>query len=82
MHHIPLGQEADWVVMAAWLVQLRALLLLPADAPVQQEAAAEVEQLRTRLARCKPCGRGRLAGAAATARVRRIRPVRLRGTEK
>jgi segregation and condensation protein A len=46
---IPLGQKADWVVMAAWLVQLRARLLLPADAPVQQEAAAEVEQLRTRL---------------------------------
>jgi segregation and condensation protein A len=45
----PLGQKADWVVMAAWLVQLRARLLLPADAPVQQEAAAEVEQLRTRL---------------------------------
>jgi len=46
---IPLGQKADWVVMAAWLVQLRARLLLPADAPVQQEAAAEVEQLRIRL---------------------------------
>ncbi len=27
----PLGQKADWVVMAAWLVQLRAGLLLPAD---------------------------------------------------
>jgi segregation and condensation protein A len=46
---IPLGQKADWVVMAAWLVQLRARLLLPTDAPVQQEAAAEAEQLRTRL---------------------------------
>ena len=30
-------------------MQLRARLLLPAGAPVQQEAAAEVEQLRTRL---------------------------------
>jgi len=45
----PLGQQADWVVMAAWLVQLRTRLLLPADAPAQQEAAAEAEQLRTRL---------------------------------
>jgi segregation and condensation protein A len=46
---IPLGQQADWVVMAAWLVQLRTRLLLPADAPVRQEAAAEADQLRTRL---------------------------------
>jgi segregation and condensation protein A len=36
-------------VMAAWLVQLRARLLLPADAPGQQEAAAEADQLRTSL---------------------------------
>jgi segregation and condensation protein A len=28
---VPLGQKGDWVVMAAWLVQLRARLLLPAD---------------------------------------------------
>ena len=35
---MPLGQKADWVVMAAWLVQLRARLLLPADAPTQQDA--------------------------------------------
>ena len=46
---IPLGQKADWVVMAAWLVQLRARLLLPTDAPVQQEAQEEVCQLRGRL---------------------------------
>jgi segregation and condensation protein A len=46
---IPLGQRADWLVMAAWLVQLRTRLLLPADAPGQQEAAAEVDQLRSRL---------------------------------
>jgi segregation and condensation protein A len=46
---IPLGQKGDWVVMAAWLVQLRARLLLPQDAPTGQDAAAEVEQLRTRL---------------------------------
>jgi segregation and condensation protein A len=24
---MPLGQKADWVVMAAWLLQLRSLLL-------------------------------------------------------
>src|SRR5476651_496147 len=37
----PLAQKGDWVVMAAWLVQLRALLLLPADAPAQQNAVVE-----------------------------------------
>ena len=47
---VPLGQKGDWVVMAAWLVQLRSLLLLPADAPGRQDAAAEADQLRTRLA--------------------------------
>jgi segregation and condensation protein A len=46
---IPLGQMGDWVVMAAWLVQLRTRLLLPADAPAHQEAATEVDKLRTRL---------------------------------
>jgi segregation and condensation protein A len=46
---IPLGQKGDWVVMAAWLVQLRARLLLPADAPAQQEARVEADQLRGRL---------------------------------
>jgi segregation and condensation protein A len=35
--------------MAAWLVQLRARLLLPADAPAQQDAVAEADQLRGRL---------------------------------
>ncbi len=38
------------MVMAAWLVQLRARLLLPADAPTQQEAAMEASQLRGRMA--------------------------------
>src|ERR1700722_10249049 len=38
----PLGQKGDWVVMAAWLVQLRSRLLLPADSPAQQDAVAEV----------------------------------------
>ena len=46
---MPLGQKGDWVVMAAWLVQLRARLLLPADAPAQQEAAAEADVFRGRL---------------------------------
>ena len=46
---LPLGQKADWVVMAAWLVQLRARLLLPADAPAQQQAMAEAGQLRAQL---------------------------------
>ena len=46
---LPLGQKGDWVVMAAWLVQLRTRLLLPADAPEQREAAADAEQLRDQL---------------------------------
>jgi segregation and condensation protein A len=46
---IPLTQKGDWVVMATWLVQLRSLLLLPADAPAQQDAAAEADQLHGRL---------------------------------
>jgi segregation and condensation protein A len=46
---MPLGQKGDWVVMAAWLLQLRSRLLLPADAPAQQEAAAEADQIRRRL---------------------------------
>ena len=46
---VPLGQKADWVVMAAWLVQLRSRLLLPAELPAQQAAQAEVGQLRDRL---------------------------------
>jgi segregation and condensation protein A len=46
---MPLGQKANWVVMAAWLVQLRSRLLLPADAPTQQQAAAEADQFRVRL---------------------------------
>jgi segregation and condensation protein A len=44
-----LGQKGDWVVMAAWLVQLRSRLLLPVDAPAQQDAAAQAGQLRDRL---------------------------------
>ena len=44
-----LSQKGDWVVMAAWLLQLRSRLLLPADAPALQAAAAEADQLRERL---------------------------------
>ena len=46
---IPLGWKGNWVVMAAWLLQLRSLLLLPADAPARQDAAMEADQLRERL---------------------------------
>ena len=47
----PLGLQADWVVMAAWLVQLRSRLLLPADAAAQDAATREAAQLRRGLAR-------------------------------
>jgi segregation and condensation protein A len=45
----PLGRKGDWVVMTAWLVQLRSLLLLPVDHPAQRAAEAEADQLRERL---------------------------------
>ena len=45
----PLGQKGDWVVMAAGLVQLRSLLLLPVDAPARRQAEAAADQLRDRL---------------------------------
>lgn len=47
----PLGLQADWVVMAAWLVQLRSRLLLPAEAKASDAAAREAAQLRRGLAR-------------------------------
>jgi segregation and condensation protein A len=47
---LPLGQKADWLVMAAWLLQLRSRLLLPADAQAEQDAAVEADQLLGRLA--------------------------------
>ena len=46
---IPLGRQGDWVVMAAWLVQLRARLLLPADPAEGQAATADAAALRGRL---------------------------------
>jgi segregation and condensation protein A len=45
---VPLGQKGDWVVMAAWLLQLRTRLLLPTEA-AQQAAEVEAEDLRGRL---------------------------------
>jgi segregation and condensation protein A len=45
----PLGQKGDWVVMACWLLQLRSLLLLPADTAAHQAAQGEADQLRDRL---------------------------------
>jgi segregation and condensation protein A len=45
----PLSQKGDWVVMTAWLVQLRSRLLLPANPIAQQQAEAEAGQLRRRL---------------------------------
>ena len=46
---VPLGQQAGWVVMAAWLVQLRTRLLLPAEASAAQAAQGEADELRSRL---------------------------------
>jgi len=45
----PLGQQGDWVVMAAWLLLLRSQLLLPADTPAQLAASVEADRLRMRL---------------------------------
>jgi len=47
----PLGLQAEWVVMAAWLVQLRSRLLLPAEAKASDAANREAAQLRRGLAR-------------------------------
>jgi segregation and condensation protein A len=44
-----LGQQGDWVVMAAWLLLLRSQLLLPAGAQEQVTASAEADRLRMRL---------------------------------
>jgi segregation and condensation protein A len=45
---VSLGQKGDWVVMAAWLLELRTRLLLPV-AEAQQAAEVEAAQLRGRL---------------------------------
>ena len=46
---VPLGQQGDWVVMGAWLVQLRSRLLLPADEVAMQMADAEPDRPRAGL---------------------------------
>jgi hypothetical protein len=46
----PLPRLAEWLIMAAWLVALRARLLLPAEAEGSAEARREAEGLRQRLA--------------------------------
>jgi segregation and condensation protein A len=45
----PLGQKGDWVVMTAWLVQLRSRLLLPADPAESPQAEGQAVELRDRL---------------------------------
>ena len=42
----PLGERADWLVMASWLLLLRSRLLLPSDAAGQQDAADLADRLR------------------------------------
>lgn len=46
---MPLGQKADWVVMAAWILLLRSNLLLPDETPAQEEAEMQAGDLRERL---------------------------------
>ena len=46
---VPLSQKAEWVVMAAWLLQLRSRLLLPLADPGRLAAHAEAGELRDRL---------------------------------
>jgi segregation and condensation protein A len=46
---MPLGQQGDWVVMAAWLLLPRSQLLLPANEPAQVAATVEADRLRARL---------------------------------
>jgi segregation and condensation protein A len=58
--------------MAAWLLQLRTRLLLPADSPPIRDAAVEAYALGGRLIAPETCSAGRLAGAAAVARPRRF----------
>ncbi len=46
---ILLSQRGEWLVMAAWLLQLRSRLLLPADEPAMKQADAQADPLRHRL---------------------------------
>jgi segregation and condensation protein A len=45
----PIAQKGDWLVMAAWLVQLRARLLLPAEAPMHEAARDAADRFRNQL---------------------------------
>jgi len=45
----PLGQKGDWVVMTAWLLQLRSRLLLPEDPAEAPQAEAQAVEFRDRL---------------------------------
>jgi segregation and condensation protein A len=47
---VPLSRLAEWTIMAAWLLALRARLLLPAGAAESAEAEREAADLRRRLA--------------------------------
>jgi chromatin segregation and condensation protein Rec8/ScpA/Scc1 (kleisin family) len=44
-----LAHKGEWLIMATWLVWLRARLLLPPDTPAQAEAVADAGQRRDRL---------------------------------
>ena len=46
---VPPGQRAGWLVMGAWLLQLRSRMLLPGDEPGREAADAEAGGLGTRL---------------------------------
>lgn len=46
---VPLSHQADWVVMASWVLLLRSDLLLPIDAPAQRAAERRAADLRDRL---------------------------------
>ncbi|RAI54551.1 segregation/condensation protein A [Roseicella frigidaeris] len=48
---VPLSRLAEWTVMAAWLLALRARLLLPAGTAENAEAEREAADLRRRLAK-------------------------------
>jgi segregation and condensation protein A len=47
---VPLPRLAEWLIMATWLVALRARLLLPAEAAENVAARREADGLRRRLA--------------------------------
>ena len=72
----PLGQQSDWVVMAAWLMLLRSRLLLPTDAATQDAAGDDAAQLRQGLIKL---GEGQAAARWLEARPQLGRDVFPRG---